>query len=307
MGDERIPVSNTPTEAVITQAEDQLPDATEMGVVTLAVGNLDNMLAFYQGAIGLQVLAHDRGTAVLGRRGTPVLILDQDGTLSHASARAAGLYHTAILFESAAELASVVYSAARAYPAQFQGSADHIVSEAFYFGDPEGNGVELYVDRPRDTWKVADGGEITMGTLALDPNTYLRTHLTEQGSMAVADTPAKVGHVHLKVGDIAAARNFYVDTLGFTVTATLRDQALFVSAGGYHHHLGMNTWESRGATERTPALGLGEVTIALPSAEPDSLGALEERLAARGIARQFDGRDLTVFDPWRNKVRVTLA
>lgn len=307
MGDERIPVSNTPTEAVITQAEDQLPDATEMGVVTLAVGNLDNMLAFYQGAIGLQVLAHDRGTAVLGRRGTPVLILDQDGTLSRASARAAGLYHTAILFDSAAELASVVYSAARAYPAQFQGSADHIVSEAFYFGDPEGNGVELYVDRPRDTWKVADGGEITMGTLALDPNTYLRTHLTEQGSMAVADTPAKVGHVHLKVGDIAAARNFYVDTLGFTVTATLRDQALFVSAGGYHHHLGMNTWESRGATERTPALGLGEVTIALPSAEPDSLGALEERLAARGIARQFDGRELTVFDPWRNKVRVTLA
>lgn len=300
-------MTTTKTSASAQSSEDLLPDLTEMGAVTLAVGDLDRMLAFYQGAMGLQVLAQERGTAVLGRRGRPVLILDQDGTLSHASARAAGLYHTAFLFESATELASVVYSVARAYPAQFQGSADHIVSEAFYFGDPEGNGVELYVDRPRDTWSVADGGEITMATLALDPNAYLRQHLTEQGSIAVADTPAKVGHVHLKVGDIATARDFYVDTLGFAVTATLRDQALFVSAGGYHHHLGMNTWESRGASERTPALGLGEVTITLPSADPDSLGALDERLASRGVAREFDGRELTVFDPWRNKVRVTLA
>ncbi len=288
-------------------ADDLLPDATQMGAVTLAVADLDSMLAFYEGAIGLQILAHDRGTAVLGRQGMPVLILDQDGTLSHASARAAGLYHTAFLFESAAELASVVYSVARAYPAQFQGSSDHLVSEAFYFGDPEGNGVELYVDRPRSTWKVADGGEIAMGTLALDPNAYLSAHLTAEGSMAVADTPAKVGHVHLKVGEIETARHFYVDTLGFRVTATLRDQALFVSAGGYHHHLGMNTWESRGATERTPALGLGEVTIALPSDTPDALGALDERLAARHVARAFDGSELIVFDPWRNKVRVTLA
>ena len=205
-------MTTTKTSASAQSSEDLLPDLTEMGAVTLAVGDLDRMLAFYQGAMGLQVLAQERGTAALGRRGRPVLILDQDGTLSHASARAAGLYHTAFLFESATELASVVYSVARAYPAQFQGSADHIVSEAFYFGDPEGNGVELYVDRPRDTWSVADGGEITMATLALDPNAYLRQHLTEQGSIAVADTPAKVGHVHLKVGDIATARDFYVDT-----------------------------------------------------------------------------------------------
>lgn len=286
-------------------ASDLLPDATEMGVVTLAVENLDSMIAFYHGGLGLQVLAQDRGTAVLGRRGVPVLILDQDGSLSHAPATAAGLYHTAFLFDSPAELASVVYSVARAYPSQFQGSSDHVVSEAFYFGDPEGNGVELYVDRPRDTWSVADGGEITMGTLWLDPNAYLRDHLTEQGAVAVADTPAKVGHVHLKVGDIASARGFYVDALGFAVTATHREQALFVSAGGYHHHLGMNTWESRGAGERSPALGLGEVTITLPDA--DAIGAVSERLAARGIAREFDGRELTVYDPWRNRVRLHVA
>lgn len=289
-------------------AHDLLPAATEMGVVTLAVADLDRMLAFYQGALGLNVLAHDRGTAILGRQGRPVLILDQDGTLAHAPATAAGLYHTAFLFPSAAELASVVYSVARAYPAQFQGSSDHLVSEAFYFADPEGNGVELYVDRPRDSWKFLESGEVSMATLPLDPNAYLRTHLTEAGSQAVADTPASIGHVHLKVGDIATARDFYVDALGFSAMLNFGGQALFVSAGGYHHHLGMNTWESRGATERTPALGLGEVTIALPAAAgADALGALDGRLASRGIARMFDGQELTVFDPWRNKVRITAS
>lgn len=286
----------------MNHAVDLLPDATEMGPVTLAVANLDRMLDFYHGALGLQVLTQVRGTAVLGRRGVPVLVLDQDGTLAHAPATAAGLYHTAFLFESAADLASAVNSVARKYGAQYQGASDHLVSEAFYFGDPEGNGVELYVDRPRDAWSIADGGEITMGTLALDPNRYLHDNLTAAGAASVADTPARVGHVHLKVGDVASAREFYVNTLGFAVTATYGSQALFVSAGGYHHHVGMNTWESNGAGERTPALGLGEVTIDLPST--DALGSLAERLAHRGIAREFDGQELTVFDPWRNRIRV---
>lgn len=281
---------------------DLLPDATEMGPVTLAVSDLDLMLGFYQGALGLTVLAQERGTAVLGRSGVPVLILDQDGTLAHAPATAAGLYHTAFLFDTAAELASAVNSVARSGTAQYQGASDHLVSEAFYFADPEHNGVELYVDRPRDRWRTTLGGEIEMGTLALDPNRYLQDHLTEAGALAVADTPARVGHVHLKVGDVASAREFYVDTLGFAVTATYGAQALFVSAGGYHHHVGMNTWESQGAGERTPALGLGEVTIELPGI--DAVGALGERLAHRGVAREFDGRELTVFDPWRNRIRI---
>lgn len=284
------------------RAEDLLPDTTGMGAVTLAVADLDRMLDFYHGALGLQVLAQERGSAILGRRGVPVLVLDQDGTLAHAPVTAAGLYHTAFLFDSREALASAVASVARRYGDRYQGASDHVVSEAFYFGDPEGNGVELYIDRPRETWTVADGGEITMGTLPLDPNRFLREHLTEAGAAAVADTPATVGHVHLKVGDIGTAREFYVDALGFAVTATFRSQALFVSAGGYHHHLGMNTWESNGAGERSPALGLGEVTIGVPDA--DALGALDERLAHRGIARAFDGRELTVLDPWRNRVRV---
>lgn len=291
--------------------QDLLPDATSMGPVTLAVHDLDLMIDYYHGAVGLQVLDQQKGTATLGRRGRPVLRLDQDGTLALASPRSAGLYHTAFLFETQAELASVAASVARRHPGRFQGSSDHLVSEAFYFSDAEGNGVELYVDRPREQWEIGEGGEVRMSTLALDPNLYLQRHLTEAGAAAVADTPATVGHVHLKVGDIPTARSFYADTLGFGVTFEYGSQALFVSAGGYHHHLGMNTWESRGAGERSPALGLGEVTIELPAGDPgssggaDALGALDERLAARGVEREFDGRELTVLDPWRNRVRIT--
>lgn len=285
-------------------SSDLLPDTTGMGPVTLAVHDLDAMLDYYHGGLGLQVLAQDRGTAVLGRRGVPVLELDQDGTLSRASPRAAGLYHTAFLFDRPSELASAVASVARRFPGRFQGSSDHLVSEAFYFADPEDNGVELYVDRPRDRWSLGPNGEVRMDTRALDPNLFLRQHLTEAGAQTVADTPASVGHVHLKVGDIPTARAFYADALGFAVTFEYGSQALFVSAGGYHHHLGMNTWESRGAGERTPALGLGEVTVALPEGDPDALGALDERLAAHGVQRAFDGRELTVLDPWRNRVRI---
>ncbi|MBO1901633.1 VOC family protein [Leucobacter weissii] len=276
-----------------------------MGAVTLAVENLDRMIAYYRDGIGLALLAQEKGTALLGRGGVPVLALDQDGSLGHASPRAAGLYHTAFLFSAPGDLASSVASVARKHPGRFQGSSDHLVSEAFYFADPEGNGVELYVDRPRETWRTGPRGEIRMDTIALDPNDYLRRHLTEAGTLDVADTPASVGHVHLKVGDIATARDFYVDALGFAPTLTYGSQALFVSAGGYHHHLGMNTWESRGAGERTPALGLGEVSIVLPDGDADALGALDERLATRGIAREFDGRELTVYDPWRNRVRIS--
>ena len=110
--------------------------------------------------------------------------------------------------------------------------------------------------------------------------------------------------MHLKVGDIATAKAFYVDVVGFETTARFGDQALFVSAGGYHHHVGMNTWESRGAGPRTPALGLGQVALRLP--DRDALGALGERLRSAGVAVQDDGRELLFADPWHNAVRAAL-
>jgi catechol 2,3-dioxygenase len=241
----------------------------------------------------------------LGRAARPVVVLRHEPTLRHATPGSAGLYHTAILFETQAALAAALYSVARHEPGTFTGSADHLVSQAFYFTDPEGNGVELYWDRARTAWSWTHG-QVEMSTLHLDPNAFLREHLTEAAaSGATAREAASVGHVHLSVGDVATARSFYVDALGFDETAALGNTAVFVSAGGYHHHMAMNVWESRGAGPRMPSLGLGRIDLALP--DEDSLGALHERLRHHGFAVRDDGRTLSFDDPWRNALNATVA
>jgi catechol 2,3-dioxygenase len=225
--------------------------------------------------------------------------------LRHAPAGSAGLFHTAILFESQAALAAALYSIAQHAPHAFTGSADHLVSQAFYLTDPEGNGVELYWDRLRTEWSWTHG-KIEMGTLYLDPNEFLRDHLSEAAASGeTARDAASVGHVHLSVGDLAAARSFYVDALGFDETADYQGSALFVSAGGYHHHMAMNVWNSRGAGPRMPALGLGRVDLVLPGA--DDLGELGERLRHYGVAVRDDGRELAFDDPWKNAVKAVAA
>ncbi|NYF18017.1 catechol 2,3-dioxygenase [Microbacterium sp. AK009] len=282
-----------------------LADDTAMGPVTLLVADLDAMTRFYRDVVTLQVLAAERDTVTLGRAGRPIVVLAHSPGLRHAPQGAAGLYHTAILFESQAALAAAVLSVARQAPQTFTGSADHLVSQAFYFTDPEGNGIELYWDRARTEWSWTHG-RVEMATLFLDPNAFLREHLTEDAAAgATAGDAAAVGHVHLSVGDIATARAFYVDGLGFDVTAELRGTALFVSAGGYHHHMAMNVWNSRGAGPRMPALGLGRVDLVLPGA--DDLGDLGERLRHHGVAVRDDGRGLSFDDPWRNAVFATVA
>lgn len=286
---------------------DLLPSDSAMGAVTLRVADLDAMTAYYRDAVTLSVLAQEGGRTILGRGSTPIVILEHAPELRHAGPRDAGLFHTAILFDSEETLATAVYSVARRAPGTFTGSADHLVSKAFYFTDPEGNGVELYWDRDRSQWSWTHG-HVEMATLYLDPNGFLGEHLTERAA-AIADTAgderlgdAVVGHVHLSVGDVAAARAFYVDRLGFETTAALGDQALFVSAGGYHHHMAMNTWNSRGAGPRRLALGLGEVEIHVPTA--DDLGELTERMRHYGVQTRDDGRSVTFDDPWANAVRV---
>jgi catechol 2,3-dioxygenase len=280
---------------------DALAAATTMGAVTLDVADLDGMIRYYTDGVGLDVIAAAPGQVTVGRGAVASLVLRHAAGLRHPRRSAAGLFHTAVLFDSRAALAAAVHSVASRHPASFTGSSDHIVSQAFYFDDPEGNGVELYWDRPRSSWRW-DGASVRMGTLPLDPNAFLEQHLRSDARPLGL---AEVGHVHLKVGDIASAQAFYVDVLGFDITARFGDQALFVSAGGYHHHVGMNTWVSRGAGPRAPALGLGQVALQLPDA--DSLGALGDRLRVAGVAVQDDGRELVFADPWRNAVRAQLA
>ena len=282
-----------------------------MGRLDLRVADLPAMLRFYVDGIGLFPIAEENGGVVLGLGSTPVVTLTHSPDLRPASRGSAGLFHTAIVFDDEAALAAAMLSMLRQYPQHYTGAADHLVSQAFYFDDPGGNGVELYVDRPRSSWQW-DGGRVRMATLPIDVAGFVQRHLTPQGAALLDDEgvgalnlPGSLGHVHLQVGDVASARAFYVDALGFDETAAYGDQALFVSAGGYHHHMAMNTWNSAGAGLRAKTLGLGQVDILVPS--PAELERVRERLAGHGITSQFDGDRLAIRDPWGNAIALAVA
>lgn len=296
------------TTAPATTDERTISDGTTMDAVTLRVGDLDLMTGYYSEAIALvPIEERSRGREVhrvLGRGGTPMMRLVHTPDLPAGNPREAGLFHTAFLFDDPASLAATVYRAALDPRSHFTGAADHLVSEAFYFTDPEGNGIELYVDRPREQWKRARG-ELQMATLPLDPNEYLQAHLNRAAIDAGPELAGRIGHVHLQVGDIATARDFYVDTLGFEVTVSTYPGALFAAAGGYHHHLGMNTWNSRGAGPRAARLGLGDLAITVPTR--DDLDAITARLRARDWAHHDTGRTIEMADPWNTHVTISLT
>lgn len=283
---------------------EQLAADTAMGAVTLNVADPDAMTTYYRDGVGLDVLTQEGPRTVLGRDGLPIVVLEHTPALKHAAPHEAGLFHTAILFDSEEALAAAVYSVAQRYPGTFTGSSDHLVSKAFYFDDPEGNGVELYWDRDRSEWSWTHG-TIEMGTIFLDPNRFLQEHLTERALEGAGLGSAQVGHVHLSVGDIASASEFYVSKLGFDRTIEIPGQAVFVSAGGYHHHMAMNVWNSRGAGRRQRTLGLGQVDIVVPGA--DDLGELTERMRHYGVEARDDGQTVAFDDPWANLIRVTTA
>ncbi|WP_425845907.1 VOC family protein [Agrococcus sp. TSP3-2-1] len=283
---------------------DLLPDATDMGPVMLKTAKLARLVHWYTAGVGLEHIAERPGVVELGVGGRTILVLEEAPDLRGPNPADAGLFHTAILYPTHAALAAAVVRMTQIPGIQFAGTGDHHVSEAFYFADPDGNGVELYVDRPRDQWRW-EGGKVYMTTEFIDPNRFVSEHLDRGsfGQSATAPIDAKVGHVHLQVGDVATARDFYVGALGFAETASLGSTALFVSAGGYHHHMAMNVWNSRGAGRRADTLGLGRVEIRVPDA--DALGSARERLASAGVAVADDGQSLRFEDPWANVITLT--
>jgi catechol 2,3-dioxygenase len=283
--------------------QDLLPADLSMGTVLLKVADMATMTRYYTTALGLETVAEADGGIYLGRNGRPLVHLMPAPGLQQPGRGEAGLFHTALLFDDQAALAATVASAAQFEPRAFVGSADHLVSEAFYFTDPEGNGIELYYDRPRTNW-MWNGSDVVMDSLALSPQQYLQQHLTERAVAGQRGEAAAVGHVHLQVGDVQTAQDFYVDTLGFARTAGWHGQALFVSAGGYHHHMAMNVWNSRGAGPRKDTLGLGEVLIQLPTR--DDVAALADRLRHHKIAAADTGAQLVFQDPWLNRIRVSV-
>jgi catechol 2,3-dioxygenase len=275
----------------------QLPATLRLGAVHLTVSDLDRSVAFYQDALGLRQQRREDPVAALGAGGEELVVLHEEPGARPAG-RHAGLYHYALLFPSREELARAVGRLA-ATRTPLDGASDHGVSEAIYLSDPDGNGIELYADRAREAWPPAPPGErIGMYTRALDLDDLLATTAGEQPVRHAGDG-LRMGHVHLHVGDLEAARAFYVDVLGFEVMASL-PSALFLAAGGYHHHLGANTWRGEGVGP-APAgtVGLREWTLVL---EPDALAALRARLSAAGL----DDGDVVV-DPWGIRLRLVAA
>ncbi|WP_156945131.1 VOC family protein [Arthrobacter sp. I3] len=210
--------------------QDLLPAELTMGTVMLKVGDIKLMTDYYQRALGLETVAEQDGGLYLGRQQKPLVHLAPAPGLNLPSRGEAGLFHTALLFEDQHSLAATIATAAQYEPQSFTGSADHLVSEAFYFNDPEGNGIELYWDRPRAAWSW-EGKNVVMDSLALPPQRYLQQYLTEESVAGQRQAAAGVGHVHLQVGDVQSAHEFYVGTLGFEKTAGWHGQALFVFRG----------------------------------------------------------------------------
>jgi catechol 2,3-dioxygenase len=277
-------------------AASALPDSTRMGSVELVTDELAPMRAFYVDAVGLEVLAEDPDRLSLGSGGDEVLSIARADDRAADVPAEAGLYHSAILYPDEQSLARTLLNVATLAPTSYTGSADHAVSLAFYFSDPDGNGLELYSDTPEDEW-VWENGLVQMGSAPLDPNAFLQEHLGATSTNAVQT----MGHVHLRVGDLEKARAFYADLLGFAVTAETQG-ALFFAAGGYHHHLAANTWSSAGATDRPESLGLGGLTVHL--GDEDALAAAADRLTDAGATFTQDAGVLTVDDPWGNTVRL---
>lgn len=277
-----------------------LLDGTQMGVVELLTADLAPMRTYYVDAVGLEVLQESADRLSLGREDTEVLSIVHAPERAADSPANAGLYHSALLYPNETSLASVLMNIATTAPQSYSGSADHSVSLAFYFQDPDGNGLELYADTPEDSWEWKDG-LVTMGAAPLDPNAFIQKHLGSAAAKPANNDSPSMGHVHLRVGDLDQARSFYADTLGFAVTAE-SEGALFFAAGGYHHHLATNTWGSAHAAERPESLGLGSLTIQLTSEA--ELVAATARLSDAGLEFTQEGGMVTVNDPWGNTLRL---
>jgi catechol 2,3-dioxygenase len=275
---------------------------TTMGAVRLTVAELDRVRDFYRDAIGLSVLDSEGEIVRLGTD-QALIELVGDADAPPRPRGTSGLFHLAIVVPSRADLARALQRVAEA-GWRLSGASDHLVSEALYLSDPEGNGIELYRDRPREEWPVRDG-VLQMDTLPLDLDGVLgELRREDTGKGMPAGT--RMGHVHLNVGDLEAAEAFYSGTLGFDVTVRGYPGALFVSAGGYHHHLGLNTWTGEGAPPPPPgSRGLREFEIRLPG--PDQLAAEEDRLREAGFEPVREDKRVRVADPSGNAVVLTTS
>jgi catechol 2,3-dioxygenase len=270
----------------MANTDDPLPAATRVGRVALRVNDLDRLAEFYRDVVGLAVLERDGDRATLGVD-EPLLELLADPDAPERAPGETGLFHTAFRVPSREALGDALGRIRGRW--RLDGASDHLVSEALYLSDPEGNGVEIYRDRPRSEWPIGEDGTVGMETLALDTDAIADLGCG-RGSVPGETT---VGHVHLEVSSLSAARAFYVDALGLAVRQEMSDSALFVAAGDYHHHVGLNTWNGR--TRSASGRGLERFELLVP--DSDSLENVRERFSQAGVAAEFEESGLVVNDP----------
>ncbi|MFD1513573.1 VOC family protein [Halomarina rubra] len=264
-----------------------LPPESRIGRVALRVGDLDRVAAFYESVVGLDRLDATDERATLGVEETPLLELHAHEGLPERTPAETGLFHTAFLFPDRAALGDALARVDDAW--RLTGASDHRVSEALYLRDPEGNGVELYRDRPREEWPVADG-RVQMDTLPLDLDALREDAAGDSTAGAPAETT--VGHVHLEVSSTPDSRSFYVDGLGMALRQDWSGAA-FVAAGDYHHHVGLNTWNGR----TTPGTGLGLDWFEVLVPDEAALEGVAERLVDRDVAVEWTDDGVTFADP----------
>jgi catechol 2,3-dioxygenase len=290
--------------AADTPVAPQLPDTLRLGPAHLTVSNLDGSIAFYERSLGLQLHGREGDTARMGAGGDDLLVLVGEPDAA-SGGRHAGLYHFALLFPTRAELARAVKRLATART-RIEGASDHGVSEAIYLRDPDDNGIELYADRPRDQWPAprTAGERVEMFTIALDLQDLMRV-IDGEETVPLAGPGLVMGHLHLHVGDIPQGLAFYRDVLGFEVMVNL-GSAAFVSAGGYHHHLGFNVWLGHDVKPRPPhTAGLREWTVVLETSE--QVDEVRARVADAGLDITERPAGFLVRDPWQTAVAFAIV
>lgn len=275
----------------MANTEAPLPAATRVGRVMLRVNDLDRLAAFYRDVVGLEILYRGDDRTTLGAGGEALLELLADPEASQRNRAEAGLFHTAFRVPSREALSEALERISERW--HLDGASDHLVSEALYLADPEGNGIEIYRDRPRSEWPITDDGSVEMRTLALDTGAIADLGSDHGRSAAPAETT--VGHVHLEVTSLSAAHAFYVEALGMNLRQAYGESALFAAAGDYHHHVGLNTWNDR--TTSPTGRGLEWFELLIP--DHGTLEAARDRLEAHGIEvdEVVEAPSLTVSDP----------
>jgi catechol 2,3-dioxygenase len=282
--------------------QSSLPANLGLSCVHLNVRNLTRSLEFYQRTLGFQVHRQENDTAYLGAGRADLLALTERPTATRPP-RATGLYHFAILTPSRFELAQSLRRLAETRT-PLQGFSDHLVSEAIYLGDPDGHGIEIYRDRPRIDWVDAQGN-FRMGSEPLDVDGILAELGEESPAWSGLHPDTVLGHMHLHVRHVPEAVKFYREVLGFDVMAEWNGAA-FVSAGGYHHHLGLNTWGTLNAPPPPPeSLSLRSFVITLPTAA--DLAQVQSRVQAAGIRVEPQANGWLVRDPSQNNLIFTHA